>query len=69
MCALNELEQCLVLVELPASLLGLLVLDPIHEVAHILSLSHWPEYIIIEVALDGLLVFAIMLASRCILDQ
>ena len=63
MRALNELEQCLVLVVLSASLLALLVLDPIHEVAHILSLSHWLKYIIIEVALDDLLVLAIILAS------
>ena len=67
--ALNELEEFLVLVVFPAPLLALLVLYHVHEVAHVLSLPHRCDYIIVEIALDGLLVLAIRPASWCILDQ
>ena len=69
MGALNELEEFLVLVVLPAPLLDVLVLYHVHEVAHVLTLPHRCDYIIVEIALDGLLVLAIRLASWCILDQ
>jgi hypothetical protein len=66
--ALNELEEFLVLIVLPASLLALLVLYHVHEVAHVLTLPHRCDYIIVEIALDGLLVLAIRPASWRILD-
>lgn len=66
--ALNELEEFLVLVVLSAPLLALLVLYHVHEVAHVLTLPHRCDYIIVEIALDGLLVIGIRPASWRILD-